>query len=87
MSDTLMKCMYKIFGSECFISHSLFESKRILKVNGEDILGSLFRVDPVPPKVSFLMGRTDHFCIAWIQGPVHSGFRFDDVNLRKSDIS
>lgn len=82
-----MKCIYKIFLSECFISHSLFESKRILKVNGKDIQESLFSLDPVPPEVSLLMGRTDHFCIAWIQGPVHSGFHFDDADLRKSDVS
>lgn len=64
MPDTPMKCIYKVFGSACFLSHGLFEnSRRILKVNGEHILESLSRVDPVPPGMSLLMGRTDHFCI------------------------
>lgn len=87
MPDTLVKCIYKIFGSECFISHSLLESRRILKVSGKDILESLSRVDPVPPEMSLSMGRTDRFCITLIRGPVHSGFHFDDVDLRKSNIS
>ena len=55
-------------------------------MSGEHVLESLSRVDPVPLEMSLLMGRTDHFCITWIQGAVHSGFHFGDVDLRKSEV-
>lgn len=51
MPDTLVKCIYKIFGNEYCISHSLFESRRILKLSSKDILDSVSSTEPVPPEV------------------------------------